>query len=310
MEILVILYSILAFFVAVSVLSYFGSNQDLKQKRIEYIDGTSKLPVFEDLDKSFYERFIAPLIKKIRTKLPKVNLKKNQNPAAANAKFEQTERMLRLAGVNMSAPDFIFIKNITAVITTIVALIVALAIKSDPLIMLLIILIGLMLGMIAPTYILRSKVNSYQEAIRNQLPDAMDLLGVCIEAGLSFDAALIKVAEKLEGPFITELKILYREIQMGKPRREALRSLGENSNIQELKTFSAALAQADQLGIPINNVMKVQSEQLRETRRQMAREKGMKAPIKMMLPMVAFIFPVIFIIILGPTVLTIMDHFL
>jgi tight adherence protein C len=294
----------------VSVLSYFGSNQDLKQKRIEYIDGTSKLPVFEDLDKSFYERFIAPLIKKIRTKLPKVNLKKNQNPAAANAKFEQTERMLRLAGVNMSAPDFIFIKNITAVITTIVALIVALAIKSDPLIMLLIILVGLMLGMIAPTYILRSKVNSYQEAIRNQLPDAMDLLGVCIEAGLSFDAALIKVAEKLEGPFITELKILYREIQMGKPRREALRSLGENSNIQELKTFSAALAQADQLGIPINNVMKVQSEQLRETRRQMAREKGMKAPIKMMLPMVAFIFPVIFIIILGPTVLTIMDHFL
>ncbi|NLL16537.1 MAG: hypothetical protein GX264_05015 [Clostridiales bacterium] len=310
MEILVILYSILAFFVAVSVLSYFGSNQDLKQKRIEYIDGTSKLPVFEDLDKSFYERFIAPLIKKIRTKLPKVNLKKNQNPAAANAKFEQTERMLRLAGVNMSAPDFIFIKNITAVITTIVALIVALAIKSDPLIMLLIILVGLMLGMIAPTYILRSKVNSYQEAIRNQLPDAMDLLGVCIEAGLSFDASLIKVAEKLEGPFITELKILYREIQMGKPRREALRSLGENSNIQELKTFSAALAQADQLGIPINNVMKVQSEQLRETRRQMAREKGMKAPIKMMLPMVAFIFPVIFIIILGPTVLTIMDHFL
>lgn len=310
MEILVILYSILAFFVAVSVLSYFGSNQDLKQKRIEYIDGTSKLPVFEDLDKSFYERFIAPLIKKIRTKLPKVNLKKNQNPAAANAKFEQTERMLRLAGVNMSAPDFIFIKNITAVITTIVALIVALAIKSDPLIMLLIILVGLMLGMIAPTYILRSKVNSYQEAIRNQLPDAMDLLGVCIEAGLSFDASLIKVAEKLEGPFITELKILYREIQMGKPRREALRSLGENSNIQELKTFSAALAQADQLGIPINNVMKVQSEQLRETRRQMAREKGMKAPIKMMLPMVAFIFPVIFIIILGPTVLTIMDQFL
>lgn len=310
MEILVILYSILAFFVAVSVLSYFGSNQDLKQKRIEYIDGTSKLPVFEDLDKSFYERFIAPLIKKISTKLPKVNLKKNQNPAAANAKFEQTERMLRLAGVNMSAPDFIFIKNITAVITTIVALIVALAIKSDPLIMLLIILVGLMLGMIAPTYILRSKVNSYQEAIRNQLPDAMDLLGVCIEAGLSFDAALIKVAEKLEGPFITELKILYREIQMGKPRREALRSLGENSNIQELKTFSAALAQADQLGIPINNVMKVQSEQLRETRRQMAREKGMKAPIKMMLPMVAFIFPVIFIIILGPTVLTIMDQFL
>lgn len=310
MEILVILYSILAFFVAVSVLSYFGSNQDLKQKRIEYIDGTSKLPVFEDLDKSFYERFIAPLIKKIRTKLPKVNLKKYQNPAAANAKFEQTERMLRLAGVNMSAPDFIFIKNITAVITTIVALIVALAIKSDPLIMLLIILVGLMLGMIAPTYILRSKVNSYQEAIRNQLPDAMDLLGVCIEAGLSFDASLIKVAEKLEGPFITELKILYREIQMGKPRREALRSLGENSNIQELKTFSAALAQADQLGIPINNVMKVQSEQLRETRRQMAREKGMKAPIKMMLPMVAFIFPVIFIIILGPTVLTIMDQFL
>lgn len=309
MEILVILYSILAFFVSLSILGVFGQQQDIKQRRIEYIDGINKMPVFEDLDKSFFERFIAPRLKNLRNKMPKISVGKNQGDASS-AKYEQVERLLRLAGVNMSAPDFMFLKNIGAIILTIIALIVSLIIKTTMTNRLLITAMGLLIGMIIPTYILRSKVTSYQEAIRNQLPDALDLLGVCIEAGLSFDAALIKVAEKLEGPFINELKILYREIQMGKPRREALRSLGDNTNIPELKTFAAALAQADQLGIPINNVMKVQSEQLRETRRQMAREKGMKAPIKMMFPMVGFIFPVIFIIILGPSVLTIMDSFL
>ena len=137
----------------------------------------------------------------------------------------------------------------------------------------------------------------------------MDLLCVCIEAGLGFDAALLKVSQKLKGPFIDELLIVYREIQMGRTRREALQNLCDATNLDDLKTFASALVQAEQLGIPINNVMRAQSEQLRIERSQQAKEKGMKASIKMLLPMLLFIFPVVFIILMGPTVMNIIETF-
>ena len=144
-------------------------------------------------------------------------------------------------------------------------------------------------------------------SIKSPAPSAKDLRPVCIESGLSFDASLLKVSERMEGPFIDELLKLYRQIQMGVPRSEALKNMANASEIPELKTFIAALAQATQLGIPMNNIMKVQSETLRETRMQMAREKGQKAPVKMLLPMVGLIFPVLFIVILGPVVINVMD---
>ena len=164
MEILVILYSILAFFVSLSILGVFGQQQDIKQRRIEYIDGINKMPVFEELDKSFFERFIAPRLKNLRNKMPKISVGKNQGDASS-AKYEQVERLLRLAGVNMSAPDFMFLKNIGAIILTIIALIVSLIIKTTMTNRLLITAMGLLIGMIIPTYILRSKVTSYQEEI-------------------------------------------------------------------------------------------------------------------------------------------------
>jgi len=172
-----------------------------------------------------------------------------------------------------------------------------------------VLLVGVIIGVEGPTFFLKSKVKGHQQKIRDQLPDAMDLLGVCIEAGLSFDISLIKVAEKLKGPFIDELLIVHREIQMGRTRREALQHLSDSTEIPELKTFTSALAQAEQLGIPIINVMRVQSVQLRAARKQIAQEKGMKSPVKMLIPMVAFIFPVLFIILLGPTVINMIHQF-
>ena len=181
------------------------------------------------------------------------------------------------------------------------------AVEMQPMIMLLVLATGTLIGVMGPTLYLRSRVSGHQNGIKKQLPDAMDLLCVCIEAGLGFDAALLKVSQKLHGPFIDELMIVYREIQMGRTRREALQNLCDASNLDELKTFASALVQAEQLGIPINNVMRSQSEQLRVERSQAAKEKGMKASIKMLVPMLIFIFPVVFIILMGPTVMNIME---
>ena len=209
----------------------------------------------------------------------------------------------------MDPADFQFIKYAFLIGVVFLMLIIIIAVDMEALIMLLVLVCGLLLGVMGPTMYLRSRVSSHQTGIKKQLPDAMDLLCVCIEAGLSFDAALLKVSQKLSGPFIDELLIVYREIQMGRTRREALQNLCEATNLDELKTFASALVQAEQLGIPINNVMKAQSEQLRVERSQQAKEKGMKASIKMLVPMLLFIFPVVFIILMGPTVMNIMETF-
>ena len=156
-----------------------------------------------------------------------------------------------------------------------------------------------------PRYYIKSRIKTRQLTIQNQLPNVLDVLCVSIEAGLSFDSALLKVVERFKGPLIDEFNQVYREIQMGQPRRDALVSLSQRSNVPELQTFISAVVQSEKFGTPMKNVLLAQAQQLRINRRQHAQEKGMKAPVKMMLPMVIFIFPVMFIILLGPTIISV-----
>lgn len=307
MEFLVIAYSFLAFIAVVLIAAPWGVRNDRKQSRIDKINNSVGQPVFQELQLSFYDRVLGKSVKKISEKLSRfAPKKKNSNKTKT---LEAIRKQLRYAGMFMDPADFQFIKYAFLIGTVFVTLIIIIAIEMDALIMLLVLVCGLLLGVMGPTMYLRSRVSSHQTGIKKQLPDAMDLLCVCIEAGLSFDAALLKVSQKLSGPFIDELLIVYREIQMGRTRREALQNLCEATNLDELKTFASALVQAEQLGIPINNVMKAQSEQLRVERSQQAKEKGMKASIKMLVPMLLFIFPVVFIILMGPTVMNIMETF-
>lgn len=307
MELLVILYSILAFVLFLAVFGPAGKKMDQKQKRIDLITGTSEMPAYEELQVSFFERFFGKWMKKLAVRLSKIMPKKKKNDKSK--KLEAIKQQLRFAGIFMDPEDFNFIKTIVLVVAVLATVIVVLTVDVEPLYLVLILAIGVLVGIMGPTMYLRSRVNAHQTGIKKQLPDAMDLLCVCIESGLSFDAALLKVSEKLRGPFIDELLIVYREIQMGVTRREALQNLCEASSLDELKTFASALIQAEQLGIPINNVMRSQSEQLRIERSQAAKEKGMKASIKMLIPMLVFIFPVIFIILMGPSVLNIIETF-
>ena len=296
MEFMVLAISALVFFVVSSIGYNKGKEDDAKERKIEYISGKKKVQNEKEGEKSS-KRFLSSQIQALNNMANRsaANVKKN-------AKYKLVEKQLRLAGLSISPENFLFYKKAIMVLIIVVSAFIAIITKT-----IFLILIGLLIALLIPNLYLNSKVKSHQQGIRDQLPDAMDLLGVCIESGLSFDASLLKVSERMEGPFIEELLKLYRQIQMGVPRGDALKNMANSSEIPELKTFIAALAQATQLGIPMNNIMKVQSETLRETRMQMAREKGQKVPVKMLLPMVGLIFPVLFIVILGPVVINIMS---
>ena len=309
MEYVVISYALLAFILFVLIAAPFGRRADEKERRLDQITGSIERPEFEELQVSLVSRLFGKSMKRLSSFLRKMVPKRKNGANEKSKKLETIARQLRLAGIFMDPEDFNFIKTAVLVVSLTLTLIIVLVVKLDPLILLLILCAGAIIGIMGPTYYLRSRVSSHQNGIRQQLPDAMDLLCVCIEAGLSFDASLMKVSEKLHGPFIDELLIVYREIQMGLTRREALQHLCDSTTLDELKTFSSALIQAEQLGIPINNVMHSQSEQLRIERSQQAKEKGNKASIKMLIPMLFFIFPVIFIILMGPSVLNIIDMF-
>jgi tight adherence protein C len=130
-----------------------------------------------------------------------------------------------------------------------------------------------------------------------------------VEVGLGFDQALLKIVEKTKGPLTEECIRVLHEIRIGKARRDALREMGKRTGVEDLQTFVAAIIQADQLGVSIGNVLRIQSRQLRQKRRQKAEEKAQKAPVKMLIPMILFIFPSLFILLLGPGVLQLIDNF-
>ncbi len=165
---------------------------------------------------------------------------------------------------------------------------------------------GLFLGFLAPDYYLTTKAGGRGNGILEQLPDALDLLTISVEAGLGFDAAIVKVTEKMKGPLTEEFKRAAGEQRIGKSRQEALRGIHERVEVKELQSFISAIIQADQLGVSMSKVLRIQSEQLRIERRQRAEEKAARAPILIMLPTVGCIFPSLFIVILAPAALSAM----
>ena len=163
------------------------------------------------------------------------------------------------------------------------------------------------LGFFLPQYQLSRSITKRQKEIRKEMPDALDLLTICVEAGLSFDGAMAKVADKWNNEMSRAFARVIQEIQLGKLRREALRDMQENIGISEMTSFVAALIQSEQLGVSMAKVLRVQADQMRVRRRQLAEEEAHKAPIKMLIPMAFIMFPSILIILLAPAALQIMQ---
>jgi tight adherence protein C len=165
------------------------------------------------------------------------------------------------------------------------------------------------LGFLVPDWVLTFKIRSRREAIRGDLPDALDLLAVSVEAGLGFDGAVTKLTEHMDGPLVDEFALMMNEVRVGETRTVALRKMSERVDAMELSNFVRAVIQADQLGISLARILRVQAADTRLRRQAAAEEKAMKAPIKMLLPTVFFIFPSMFIVILGPALLNILQVF-
>lgn len=164
-------------------------------------------------------------------------------------------------------------------------------------------------GWFLPDAYLQSLSRRRIEEIDRSMPDVLDLLTVCVEAGYSWDGALQKVVQKRKGPLSMEFRRVLHEARMGKPRREALRDLSDRIQVPSLTTFVAAVIQADQLGLSLGQVLRTQSDHIRQKRRQEIEEEAMKAPVKILIPLVFFVFPAIFIILLGPAMVQIIEIF-
>ena len=273
---------------------------------MELISAKGKKILDDDIEAPFFKRFLQPAFYKMLRSLSKFFPK---GKTAKENKRSKLETNLALAGIRISPSEYTSARMIFTVGTIVLTIVALTVIKKMMALKILLYCMGVILAVYGPRFYLTTRIKSRQSAIRNEMPDVLDLLTVSVEAGLGFDSALSYISHYSEGPLIDEFNIAEKEIQMGRPRREAFKKMEERSNVAELKSFIGALIQTDQMGVPIKNVLQAQASQLRTGRKQTAEEKAQKAPIKMMFPLVVFIFPVIFIILLGPTVLQVIATF-
>jgi len=253
-----------------------------------------------ELSQPFNERVIKPLIKGIAQFIGRFAPQRN---------IENIRHKLELAGnpYGWGPTEFLGVRGLAGILlATMVFLLLTLTGQYLPKRFLATLVAGGLGFYVLPTLWLSSKIRRRQAEIVKALPDALDLLTICVEAGLGFDAAMQKVAEKWDNELSLAFNRVIQEIQMGKLRREALRDMADRMEVSDVSSFVAAIIQADQLGVSIAKVLRIQSEQMRIRRRQRAEEKAHQAPIKMLFPMAFLIFPALFIVLLGPAALVVM----
>ncbi len=256
-----------------------------------------------ELQQPFMQRVIVPMIEKVGEISTRFTPQKL---------LQETSLKLELAGNpgRMDAATFLATRFVGAGIFGGGLLMIALLSKTWP-IGRTILVVGLfsVIGFFFPQLWLQSRINSRQAEVRKALPDALDLLTICVEAGLGFDAAMSKVAEKWENELSLMFGRCIREVQLGKTQREALRDMADRLGLPELTSFVAAVIQSQILGVSLAKVLRIQSDQLRVKRRQFAEELAHKAPVKMIIPMALLTFPSIMIILMAPAAFQIAGAF-
>ncbi|PKO02934.1 MAG: type II secretion system protein [Chloroflexi bacterium HGW-Chloroflexi-5] len=279
-------------------------NDRLLEERLEEFSRTGEQVDLEKLEMSqpFTERVIYPLARKLGEITIKFTPQNWLNSIA---------RKLELAGNPSKMDPTIFLATqfiMAVVFGGIMLLFMTVIATSFPAgqVFFYVVVITL-IGFFMPQFQLSTKITKRQKAIRRAMPDALDLLTICVEAGLGFDAALNKVTEKWETQLSKSFQRVIQEIQLGKLRREALRDMAENIGIPEMTSFVAAVIQSEQLGVSMAKVLRIQADQMRIKRRQLAEEEAHKAPIKMLIPMAFLIFPSLLIVLFVPAVLTVIQ---
>ncbi|MCP4356757.1 MAG: type II secretion system F family protein [Chloroflexi bacterium] len=272
--------------------------------RIDEFAAREELASIEEIELSMpiTDRIFVPILRKMSEFLTRYTPQKT---------LESTTRMLELAGNprNMRAAEFMAIRiGFTIFMGALIFLMMSRTSNAAINKRLLYTVGACGLGWILPWMYLKSKADRRKDAVIKKLPDALDLMTICVDAGLVFNAAMQKVDEKWDDPLANEFGRVIHEMQLGKSRRQALRDMADRTDVPDVTSFIAAVIQADQLGVGIGKVLRIQSEQMRVRRRQRAEEKAQQAPVKMMFPMVFLIFPSIFIVLLGPALFQILRN--
>ena len=272
-------------------------------RSIELIEAMTTAPseLTKDLDKSFGERVLIPL----QNRFSGIGRRLSGSDSA-----ERIRRKLDLAG---NPPGWTVDRVMSGKVLGAMAGLVGGVLFSFMIggtLTKIVVVVGITVaGFFAPTFYLYQRAYDRSARLLRELPDAIDLLTISVESGLGFDAAVQQVAHNTEGPLAEEFSRVLREMQIGSSRSEALRALSERTNVNELRSFISAMVQADAFGIPIANVLRVQSSELRVKRRQRAEEKAQQVPVKMTIPLIFCILPSLFIVIMGPAVIQVMDSF-
>lgn len=249
-----------------------------------------------ELSLPFSERIIAPMVRSVAEFVRRFTPERS---------LESTRHKLDLAGnpQNWSPAEFYGVRALATVVLAGLIFVLLTVTGAEIGIRLLMTAIFAGLGFFLPTLWLGAKIRSRQGNIVKSLPDALDLLTVCVDAGLAFDQAIKKVAEKWDNELSRAFARLLQEIQLGRLRREAMRDMANRMEVPDVTSFVAAIIQAETLGVSISKILRIQSDQMRTRRRQRAEEKAHQASIKMLIPMVFLIFPSIWVVLLGPAVL-------
>ena len=274
-------------------------SEDAVQARLSQLVVQPKSLEEMEMQQPFYERVMRPMIQRMA----------RAGRRQEGGVIQRIDVKLERAGYpgGLRGADWMGVKFLALIAFAVIGLLLGLLLgKGAIVVALLFAVFGAAIGYIAPEFWLGRKIRARSLAMTLQLPDALDLLTISVEAGLGFDAALAKVVEKMEGPLVDEFRQALAEVRMGRHRRDALRDVANRADSQPVSNFVGAIVQAEQLGVPIAKVLVIQSNQLRIERRQRAEEAAAKAPVKMLFPMVGCIFPTIFIVILGPAIVTVM----
>ena len=300
--------SLCLFIVLYVIIQAMGRKQELLKSRLRGLNSGEEQKLLadaywrENMKRSLYERTVKSFADKIAAKMAKLT------PASFRAQAEElVDQTNNFNGMGLSG--FMLFLGASTVFFLLLGLWLVYS-RNLPLVKgFLIFAAFIVAGMYVPFFVLRQMVEERREAIRQSMPDVLDLLCVSVQAGLGFDGAMGRVTAKMKGPLIEEFERLLQELRMGITRRNALNRLAKRCGIEEMKLFTAALIQAEKLGVGTAQVLEIQSENMREMRRQRAKEKAAKLPVNIIFPTTVFIFPALFIVVLGPAIVTIMKTF-
>lgn len=256
----------------------------------------------QELEAPFSERVLNPLLARAQ------GIGRRLTPADAN---ERIHEKLELAGNPPGwTVDRVSAGKVLGFIGALaVSLLFTLALGFPLLPALGVVVAASMAGYMGPNMYLYQQAYDRSEKLQRALPDAIDLLTISVESGLGFDAAVAQVARNTEGPLAEEFARMLQEMQIGRGRTDALRSLADRTRLPDLRSFVSAMVQADAFGIPVGQVLRVQSSEIRVKKRQWAEEMAQKVPVKILIPLIFCVLPCLFIAVLGPAAITIMDNF-